>query len=383
MQTLQPIIKPVSLACNLGCSYCYYGPPRKEEFRPRLGKAVDKITIMSDETLEILIKEFAQCDPLPQFVWHGGEPLLCGIEFFEKIVAIQEQYLGNRKFENILQTNGTLITNAWAEYFANHNFRVGVSFDGTPETHDVFRTHQSGSGSSAQVIGSIKLLQKYGVNPSVISTVTRANIKKARDTYCYLRALNITHIQFNHLHERERLGDRGSIAIKPAEYAEFLIEIMDEWVKEDSETVEIVELRSLIQILTGGSEKGCIFSGICDRYLTIEYDGGVSWCDTIGKPHEIQVFGNIRDGLVKLTTSAKFQAFQRQLAELHERSKNEPWYPFVSFGCIGDYANLPWENSNTNNSFAEGWMKLIQAVADRLSQYGFDLKLTPPPITSP
>lgn len=180
-------------------------------------------------------------------------------------------------------------------------------------------------------------------------------------------------MKFSHLHERERIGDLTGIAVTPHEYADFLTGVMDSWLEEDDPLVEISEISSLIQILTGGSEKGCIFAGTCDRYLTIEYDGTAMWYDTIGKPYEMRVFGNIVDGLDSIVTSSAFRDFQSQLAFLHERTRNEPWYPFLSFGCIGDYPELPLDNTHVSNTYADGWMHLVRAVAERLTTHGYAL----------
>lgn len=373
MITLQPIIKPVSLACNLGCRYCYYGPPRKEDFRERLGQAVDKLTVMTDDTLTSLIKEFGECDPLPSFIWHGGEPLLAGLDFFQRVVNLQRKEYKNRQFRNILQTNGTLVTTDWAEFFFENHFQIGVSFDGIPSSHDALRVHQGGSGSALETTRGIRLLQESKINPSIICTVTTTNVESPRDIYQYLRSLGITQMQFNHLHERERLGDRSRVAVDPNEYMDFLTEIFHIWIEEDNPEVEIAEIHSLIQILTGGSEKGCIFSGICDRYLTVEHDGSISWCDTIGKPQEVRVFGNITDGLSKIVTSESFQIFQQQLEDLKKRSRAEPWARYISFGCLGDYADLPLGNDSAHNSVAPSWTKLIQTIKARLIQHGFAL----------
>lgn len=68
-----------------------------------------------------------------------------------------------------------------------------------------------------------------------------------------------------------------------------------------------------------------------------------------------------------------FKKFQNNIIELHSRTKNEPWYPFLSFGCIGDYSQLPFNNNISHNTYADGWMKLVRTIAVRLKEYGFDV----------
>lgn len=374
MQTIQPIIKPVSLTCNLGCSYCYYGPLREFEFRYLLGEKVLEMPKMTLRTLEELILAFSVCEPLPEFIWHGGEPLLAGLDFFGKVITLQQEILSQKPFVNSIQTNATLVDDQWAEFFSTYTFQVGVSLDGLPKMNDIYRRYHSGNGTANRVISGIQSLQRYGINPSIICTVTKANVNYPLEVYAFLRSLGIKKMKFSHLHERERLGELALMAVSPEEYADFLIAVMDAWVEENDPTIEITELRSLIQILTGGDEKGCIFSGVCDRYLTIEYNGSVFLCDTIARPGEMVLLGNIHDGLESIVSSLRFQEFQNWLMNLHESKKNEDWYPIISIGCLGDYPDI--REDELQNTYAQGWILLAKAVAGRLIQHGFSLKLT-------
>ena len=67
------MFKPVGSLCNLGCSYCYY---------------LDKVSLFDEHSplqldlLEKVIKEYIELNDAEQIVfdWHGGEPLLLGID---------------------------------------------------------------------------------------------------------------------------------------------------------------------------------------------------------------------------------------------------------------------------------------------------------------
>jgi len=368
---LQPIIKPVSLNCNLSCTYCYYGPPRREDYRATLGDSVDKFQKMNDTVLRELIKQFAVLEFVPEFVWHGGEPLLAGLPFFQKVVDFQREEGGHLSgFKNVIQTNATLINRDWASFFAEHDFGVGVSFDGTQESNDKNRIGVVGQNSSGRVMNGIKILQNLGVNPSVICTVTNANIGKGQECYRFLRGLGVNKIKFSHLHERERFGELRHVASDPMLYAEFLLDVLDAWLEEDNPEVEVAEIRSVVNILRGGDDIDCIYAGRCGDYLTIEYDGSVSCCDTIGYPSERVSFGNICDGLKSITESDSFNSFQKQLQRLHEDKKQEPWYKFLSVGCLGDYPTSPITSQDSENTFAQSWMKFMGGVSERLDRYG-------------
>ena len=98
--------KPVGSACNLRCRYCYYSPSDKPlSSSPRI----------SDTILEDFIQQYIEAQPSDSvlFTWHGGEPTLCGLDFYRRVVRLQRQYAGHRHIDNALQTNGTLLTPDW------------------------------------------------------------------------------------------------------------------------------------------------------------------------------------------------------------------------------------------------------------------------------
>ena len=132
------MIKPAGSVCNLGCRYCYY-----------LDKASlyeNRQSIMDDELLETTIKQYIQANDIPQimFVWHAGEPLIAGLDFYKKTVDLQRQYANGKQIENVLQTNGMLIDEAWCRFFAEHRFLIGISIDGPASVHDAYRRNKAG-----------------------------------------------------------------------------------------------------------------------------------------------------------------------------------------------------------------------------------------------
>ena len=114
------MVKPAGSACNLDCSYCYY-----------LDKALrygGKEAVMSDELLREYIRQYITANAVPEvtFCWHGGEPLLLGLDFYQKAMAWQREYADGKKIVNTIQTNATLIDERWCEFFWLNNFLVGV-----------------------------------------------------------------------------------------------------------------------------------------------------------------------------------------------------------------------------------------------------------------
>ena len=118
-QAFNIMIKPVGSLCNLKCHYCYY-LDKAEIYGGREPR-------MTEQMLEHFVKEYIQANDVAEvfFNWHGGEPLLAGLDFYRKAVAFQQKYSGGKKIHNTLQTNATLITPEWAQFFRVNGFLIG------------------------------------------------------------------------------------------------------------------------------------------------------------------------------------------------------------------------------------------------------------------
>ena len=134
------LAKPVGDRCNLSCTHCFYHP---EIGGPR--------AVMSEATLTAMTRSFLAVGESPTiFAWQGGEPTLAGVEFYRRARALQQQYARpGQEVINAFQTNGLLIDEQWAGFFAEHNVLVGLSIDGPPDCHDPLRRTAAGDGSHA------------------------------------------------------------------------------------------------------------------------------------------------------------------------------------------------------------------------------------------
>lgn len=152
------MLKPVGAACNLACDYCYY-LEKSNLYKQQSHR------IMTDELLERFIKEYIEAQTMNEvlFTWHGGEPTLRPLSFYQKAVALQQKYARGRRIDNALQTNGTLLTDEWCRFLKANNWLVGISIDGPAEFHDRYRRDNRGNPSFEKVMNGIRLLQKHEI----------------------------------------------------------------------------------------------------------------------------------------------------------------------------------------------------------------------------
>jgi uncharacterized protein len=140
VQPFHMMTKPSGPLCNLDCQYCFY--LEKERLYPGTTDWG-----MPDDVLESFIRQQIDAhepQAVVSFAWQGGEPTLRGVEFFERVVILQEQHANGRTIENAIQTNGILIDERWCTFLAKHRFLVGLSVDGPEELHDRYRVDRGG-----------------------------------------------------------------------------------------------------------------------------------------------------------------------------------------------------------------------------------------------
>ncbi len=144
------MLKSVGSACNLKCEYCYY--LEKENLYPSA-----KGQLMSDALLEKFTEQYINSQTQNEilFTWHGGETLLRPVSFYKKALEFQKKYGRGRKIDNVIQTNGTLLNDAWCEFFKENNFLVGISIDGPQEFHDEYRRNKGGQPTFVKVMKGI------------------------------------------------------------------------------------------------------------------------------------------------------------------------------------------------------------------------------------
>lgn len=313
------VAKPGGNLCNLACEYCFY----LENNVPRPAEAV-----MDDATLDAYIRNTIISTPSEnvEFCWQGGEPTLCGLEFFEKIVALQQRYRGNKTIHNSLQTNGILLNDRWARYLKKNEFLVGLSVDGPASLHDTWRKTHAGKPSWAKVIQSIRCLQQHDVPINAMVVVSRQSENQGKTVYrCLTQELNLRHIQFIPLVEPDHIG-----SVTPEGWGLFLSQVFDAWLENDVSNVFIQYFDNLLGVWAGQPATLCTMQPTCGQSLLVEKNGDVYSCDHFVSP-QYKLGNLIQDSMVKLAGSPFQQQFGQEKSRLSARCKTCHW----QFACYG------------------------------------------------
>lgn len=296
--------KPIGPICNLDCEYCYY--LEKEDLYPET-----KSFKMSEDLLEEYIKQYIEANMGPEvhFAWQGGEPTLMGLEFFQRVIELQQQYLPKGwTCTNALQTNGTTLNDEWCSFFKEHNFLIGISIDGPARLHDRFRVDKGQRPTHAKVMRGLHLLQKHNIEYNVLTVINSFNADYPLEVYNFFKEQEIQWLQFIPAVERVGENDITYRTVSAEQWGNFLTTVYDEWVRHDIGRIFIQTFEETMRSEAGLPGGLCVFQETCGDALAMEHNGDLYSCDHFVLP-EFQL-GNIRDTpMVELVNKPEQTAF--------------------------------------------------------------------------
>lgn len=348
MSTINPfarplyvMLKPAGSLCNLRCKYCYY-------LEKNALYTEQKNHVISDEMLDKFIREYieAQTSPDVLFCWHGGETLMRPISFYRRAIELQRKYARGRHIDNTIQTNATMLTDEWCEFFRENNFLVGVSIDGPQEFHDEYRRTATGKPTFHKVMQGIRLLNKHNVEWNALAVVNDFNADYPLEFYNFFKEIGCHYIQFTPIVERrierndglslapgmEEGGELVDFSVTPEQWGKFLCTIFDEWVRHDVGTYFIQIFDATLANWAGVQPGLCSLAKECGHAGVMEFNGDVYSCDHFVYPEHL--LGNINE---KTITEMMYGEKQREFAKLkHELLPQQCRECPVEFACHGE-----------------------------------------------
>ena len=316
------MLKPAGSLCNLDCNYCYY---------------LDKADIyggreprMTEEMLEEVVREYIAANDVPEvtFNWHGGEPLVLGIDFYKKAIEFEQKYAGGKIIHNTIQTNGTLLNREWTSLFRKHNFLVGISIDGPQDIHDRYRKDKGRNPSFDKVIRGIGLLYSAGVEFNTMSTVNKASEGRGLEVYQFLKSIGSHYMQFMPVLEHVKYPlDKNGKPVKGARpfivdphesgaqiapwsvsdvgFGKFMCDIFDYWVRNDVGRYYVNQFDATLANWYGVQPGTCVYAETCGGNSVIEHNGDLYPCDHFVYPKYL--LGNITEKSISDMMSSDLQ----------------------------------------------------------------------------
>lgn len=294
--SLTAIVKPTN-DCNLACKYCYVEDCAEKGYMDvdTLANTINKIV------------EFRQGDV--HFLWHGGEPLLAGIQFYRKVEEIQQQTGHRETISNSIQTNGTLVTDELLDFIVEtRDYKLGFSLDGPKEVNDLARLRKDGTGAFEDIFEGIERT-RHRYPPGCGGAIFVAN------------GLNITYLRqvfefFNRIRCSFKINAiidpvHPEFGMSPVAYGKAMMDLFDRWFYDD-DAVDVEPFSQIVANLMAGCAIGCNFIESCrDGFISIGPQGDIYPCGRFDGMPEFWM-GNINDedGLRKALDSEPQRAMR-------------------------------------------------------------------------
>jgi len=249
---------------------------------------------MSREVLRVTVaKVAAHCKDagvdVIHFVWHGGEPLLTGLSFFQYALSVMTAQA--IPFRNFIQTNGLLLDDDFCSFFRDNDFQVGISLDGPAEVHDKLRVYRDGRGSHAQVMAKIELAAKHQLRLGCCAVATRFNTSDAASFYGFFRGIGLG-FRVNPVLPASRRTS-GEYLLAEDAYGRFLCQLFDVWTTTGAGRVSVAPLDRYLRSLTVGSSRECQHSASCvGTNIGIRPNGETLLCSRFESHYLGSIMGN-------------------------------------------------------------------------------------------
>lgn len=370
------MLKPAGSLCNLDCHYCYY-LDKAEIYGGREPR-------LTEDGLERFVKRYIESCEVPEvcFNWHGGEPLVMGLDFYRKAVILQKRYADGKTVHNTLQTNGTLITDEWSRFLAGEGWLTGVSIDGPREVHDKYRKDKGGAPTFDRVLRGLESLNRCGAEYNLMSTVNHASEGRGAEVYGFLKGLGSRFMQFSPVVEHVT-GDKQRPHIVPPDtegarlapwsvsaiaYGKFLCDIFDIWVRRDVGEYYVNVFDCTLANWCGVRPGTCSFAETCGDNCVVEHNGDIYCCDHFVYPQ--WRLGNLyEDSLKLLMTSEKQIKFGISKREgLPAQCRGCQWWQQCHGGCPKHRFGRTRSGQEGLNALCEGYRKFFAHTAPAMKR---------------
>ena len=356
------VIQPTSF-CNLDCDYCYL-PDR--HLHNRLSLDLIEPIFKNIFTSRFFQDDFSIC-------WHAGEPLTVPIAYYEKIFAQIEQ--ANQKYnqteflyDHSFQTNGTLITQAWCDFFRRYPVHVGVSIDGPAFVHDAHRQNRGGGNSHELAMRGIRYLQKNNIPYSTISVITEDSLDYPDEIFSFFVENEIMDVAFN-MEETEGINESSSLEGKNIEqrYRQFIARFWELTTQQKTE-MRVREFETLINMIYTQQRLQNTDMNKPFVILNVDYQGNFSTFDpellsVKTKQYGDFIFGNVlTDSLESVCYTDKFLQIYQDINDEVQLYRNSYSYFDLCGGGAG--SNKYWENGQFNSGETQACRYRIKILTD-------------------
>lgn len=230
-----------TLGCPAHCSYCW----SSEAGSPKM--SIDTVA----QTVEWL-RDFRKDQVTITF--HGGEPLLGGVDFFRKALPLLSEGLSHLRPTFAMQSNLWLLTPELADILAKYNIPIGTSIDGPEALND----SQRGEGYFKKTMRGYELAKAHGLQVRFICTFTGESVKQREEIFRFFLDNGFV-MKLHPALPSLRSDNPNRWALEPAVYGELLVFLLDKYL-ENFGKIEIMNINDLCRCVSTRRGSVCTFA---------------------------------------------------------------------------------------------------------------------------
>jgi uncharacterized protein len=279
--TIKGLVLKVASRCNLNCEYCYMYNLGDKTYK--LQPKIMSEAIVNDVLNNVRTYLTKSRSKTFTFIFHGGEPLLVGCDFYRNFVRKVKDLLPTHiQIEYIIQTNGVLLTQDWCRVLGDLGIKIGISLDGLTEESNSYRLDHQGKSSLSATLNGIRNAQisrylKY--LPGILSVINvKVNPEELYERYKLLKVRHINFLLPDGTHDNLPKG----FDFAKTKYANWLISLFDVWfIDRDPQKPQITIFNQILHRILGGDSEFEYFGGGQDINLIIETNGDIEPQDSL------------------------------------------------------------------------------------------------------
>ena len=365
------IIKP-TYSCNFRCKYCYLGNETKVRSK------IFELSFVQNAIEQI--REYVidnESRKKVTFIWHGGEPLLWGVENFKRVFEFMEEELSDIDYSNSIQTNLSLLTEEYVDLFLKNNVHIGFSVDGFRELNDSQRVFVDGSGTYDVIMDKLAMARAKGLSMGCILVGTKNSLGHIKELYKFV-VENKLNFKFNPLFKSgEAQHNDTELGISPAQYAEMAIELFDLWYNDSDSKITESNFVEIASNLLTGHTSGCLFGKNCqDNFFAIAPTGDVFPCGRFCDESTSEFsYGNLHnEGLTDILARAKKSDCYNRYKYIEESNCRQcEYFHICNGGCLHD-GYLRSGDFKSKTFLCSAYKKIFKHIKGRITETGLDSK---------